>query len=166
MGISIPPVQVTSITAEPTGLEPLVPSVKLIQPLLQPENTVRASRVDEMYSTFISRNVDVLYEVGRSLNPSISFVEAILLIRNNTANTELSIILQLPEYIETTSTLEFVLNPNSTASITLAANLDKCKELAVALTQLFRSDELRIIVRPQNLTGPVFVRRDLPQLTT
>lgn len=162
----IPPVRVTSIANPPAGMAPLVPSVVLLRGNPDPQGTFRATSVDEMFTVGTSLpTADVLYEVGLPFNPSKSFVQGILVIRNNTTNTDLLVDVDLPEYLSSDSSKTFVIGADLKVGLVVKADLEAAKRLAVPLTQLFRADKISITVRPQNVTGPVFVRRELPPLT-
>jgi hypothetical protein len=163
----IPPVRVTSIANPPAGMTPLVPTVVLLRSNPDPQGTFRATSVDEMFTVGTSLpTADVLYEVGLPFNPSKSFVQGILVIRNNTTNTDLLVDVGLPEYLSSDSSKTFVIGADLKVGLVVKADLEAAKRLAVPLTQLFRADKISITVRPQNVTGPVFVRRELPPLTT
>jgi len=162
----IPPVRVTSIANPPTGMTPLVPTVVLVRGNPDPAGTFRATSVDEMFTVGTSLPAaDVLYEVGLPFDPAKSFVEAVLVIRNNTTNTNLLVEVDLPIYLMTDSSTTFIVGADLKVGLRVKADLMEAKRQAVALTDLFRADKISITVRPQNVTGPVFVRRELPPLT-
>lgn len=162
----VPPIRITSIANPPGGVEPLAPTVTLVRGNPDPIGTFRASSVDEMFTVGTSLPAaDVLYEVGLPFDPKKSFVQAVLVIRNNTVNTSLSVNIKLPEYLMTDSSTTFVIGPDLKVGTTIKADLAAVQRLAVSLTDLFRTDTISITVSPQEVSGPVFVRRELPPLT-
>lgn len=161
----IPPVRVTSLANPPTGMAPLVPKVELIRGNPDPAGTFRATSVEEMFTVGTSLpTADVVYEVGLPFDPSKSFIDGLLVVRNNTTNQDLLVEVELPVYLRTDSSTTFVVGADLKAGLRVFADLAVVQREAVSLTQLFRADKISITVRPQNVTGPVFVRRDLPQL--
>lgn len=155
---------ITPITGKPNSPSPLNPEIRFVSATVDPTNTFRATEVRQMYSTGISRS-DVVYDVGTPLRSPMSFVDGMLVVRNNTTNTLLQVSIQLPSYITTSSSLQFTLQQDMKFVVRLSANLLEAQKAAVPLMNLFRSDAIGVTVLPINVTTPVYVRKSLPPLT-
>lgn len=163
---TLPPARVQSITAPTIGSE-LTATVELVDPYLVPMNTFRATRLDDMFTVSTSLpSFNVHYEVGKDLSPDISFTSGVILIRNNTINQGLRFKVSLPQYLRTDSSTEFVLGKDVRVALQVEADPVSIKRLATGLVDLFQRDVISIDVQIEPpVTGPVFVRADLPLLT-
>lgn len=85
-------------------------------------------------------------------------------LRNNTVSHELRVTMVLPSYIKIDLSPNMVLAPEAEVVFVLSLNEPDVRQKAVSGKKFFE-EELSINVVPLNVTGPVFVKTNLPPLT-
>lgn len=136
------------------------PSIEFISPWSDPVQSVRASKVEEMYDfEFIPNNVNFIYDVG-----VMSQIEdRKIYIRNKSLSHDLSITIILPSYLKTEDFTTFIIPKEEIRVLTI--NLDEIyvKEYTkVAVKPISKSIAFQVV--PLNVAGPVYIRTGLSPL--
>jgi hypothetical protein len=138
------------------------PFVKLVKPFADPQNTFRARNVTELYSfSPNAASYQWIYEIGRP--PSIKPLQ--YKFRNNTVNAVLRFQFYLPEWAETESPTLIDMDPQSEIVVTIRLKESDAKNKSTMNSRTF-SQKLEWFVSPLNVSGPIYVLRNLPPLIT
>lgn len=133
-----------------------------LTPHVDPENTFRASTTDEMYS-FSPSVFDYkwVYDVGKA--PNITPIT--YKFRNNTVNTTLHFQFDIPSWVIMSTSKVFNMEPQTNHSIIFSFDEENAKTKSILKEKKF-NELLQWVVTPQNITGPVFISKELPPLIT
>lgn len=137
-----------------------MPSIQLIQPWVDPANSIRGVSVDQMYDVHFTISS---FMFSHDIGANITIPNFRLYVRNKTLNAELVVNVSLPIYLQTVSQLGFTVGKNATVAIDIVPNSEFIVEKSkVDVSKIF--SEIGITVDPINYFGPVYIRTDLKAL--
>jgi hypothetical protein len=136
------------------------PSYDVIR-LQPPENSFVASSIEEMISfKSDSEDFEFSYEIGSSIFPkSIRYK-----IRNNTVTNSIMIKMRYPEFLTIDVNNPIILSPQNDIIITFSMNFDEIQSKSILKEKSF-SKNVTWSIEPIDVTGPVYIKRNLPPVT-
>jgi hypothetical protein len=138
----------------------LDPSKVITLPYIDPQNTFRASTVEEMYSVAWSNApFEIVYEAG--ISPTYAKT---LALRNNTISNRLQFQLTVPNWLAISTNTFFILEPNQTVLISIGLNEEASLNLLRSNVK-HTTEDFKITVTPLAVNGPVSIIANLQTLT-
>jgi len=158
IGTQAQPIFYPSTTPQPPAPMPLDPPYyRLTAPLVDPNDTFRAISVNQMYSVSSTEPQLTVYDIGIAPNVPTKTYR----IRNNTTNAVLKFTFTVPPFLKINAPAILNINPQEQVVISVTFNEADAREKSITKTYVF-DDVLRWSVLPTNLSGPVYVARNLP----
>jgi hypothetical protein len=143
----------------PLPLPPAPSSVKLTKPFKDPDNSYRATSVQQMFSFTPEPNSRaIIYSIG--VRPD-TIRPTTYRIRNNTLNTQLRFTFKVPEFLFLDVPNIMIMNPQQETLVTVSFNENNAREKSLTRTR-FYSDTFEWDVEPIEVRGPVYIARSLP----
>lgn len=135
---------------------------QLVRPHKDPENTFRATSIEQMYSyTPDDASRKIVYSVG--ISPTNSIRTTKFKFRNNTVNTTLKFMFSVPSFLKINESSTVQLKPNQELIIDVILDEIVIKQKSLQSTKNFL-EHFKWTVSPIEVTGPVYVKRNLPAL--
>lgn len=136
------------------------PSIVLTTPYIDPPNTFRATALSQCYSIFPNvsqRTWD--YSVGVAITELPSSFK----VRNNTVSNSIKVVIMYPSFLKYSGTSQVIIAPGAYNEFVFSMNEDDVEQKVMTRNRLFE-EYITFIVTPMNVTGPVFVNKNLAQL--
>jgi hypothetical protein len=137
------------------------PVVKLIKPWVDPQNSFRASSVEQMFDYHISTPT-LIFDYFVGVEPVVKTF--VMYIRNKTLNTDLNVSVELPDYFSCDTSLKVTVVKNTISLFVLRLNEPWIKEYTKTSSLPIRKDII-VTASPVDVVGPVYVRTDLKMLS-
>lgn len=145
----------------PQPLPQLPSSVRLKEPFRDPEGTFRATSVQQMFSfTPEPTGRSIIYSIG--VRPD-NIRPTVYRIRNNTVNATLQFNFTVPSFLFLDVPIQMLLEPQQETLVTVSFNENDARAKSLTTTRNY-AELFDWEVKPVNVTGPVYVRRNLPTL--
>ena len=145
----------------PLPLPPTPPSIRLKEPFRDPDNTFRATSVQQMFSfTPEPSPRSIVYSIG--VRPD-NIKSTVYRIRNNTVNASLQFTFTVPSFLFLDVPLQLLVEPQQETLVTVSFNENDARGKSLTRTRNY-AEFFNWEVKPVNVTGPVYVRRNLPTL--
>jgi hypothetical protein len=165
-----PRVGITSVQTQPifypsttprraTPLPPAPSSIRLSTPFKDPDNSYRATSVQQMFSfTPDPSSRSIIYSIG--VRPD-AIRPTTYRIRNNTTNAQLQFTFKVPEFLFLSVPHTLLINPQDEILVTVSFNESYARDKSLTRVRMY-TDVFEWDVIPINVRGPVYVMRNLP----
>lgn len=157
------PILYPSTTPRRPAQLPLLPSTyKLTRPFKDPDNTFRATSVQQMFSFTPDTSArSIIYHIG--VRPD-TIAPVTYRVRNNTLNTTLQFTFDVPEFLFLNVPAVLEINAQQEVVIIVSFNESDARMKSITRSR-FYTDVFAWDVEPINVNGPVYIVRNLPAIS-